>query len=60
MRTRAFPLILGCALASVLVLDTAAVWARAGSGGSRGPVLLDAVLAGLTVEPLAGGAAAGL
>jgi predicted lipid-binding transport protein (Tim44 family) len=36
MRTRAFPLILGCALASVLVLDTAAVWARAGSGGSRG------------------------
>jgi predicted lipid-binding transport protein (Tim44 family) len=36
MRTRAVPLILGCALASVLVLDTAAVWARAGSGGSRG------------------------
>jgi hypothetical protein len=53
MRTRAFPLILGCALASVLVLDTAAVWARAGSGGL-------AVLAFLTVEPLAGGAAAGL
>jgi predicted lipid-binding transport protein (Tim44 family) len=36
MRTRAFPLILGCALASILVLDTAAVWARAGSGGSSG------------------------
>src|SRR2546422_3730603 len=36
MRTRAFPLILGCALVSVLVLDTAAVWARASSGGSRG------------------------
>src|SRR5262245_43184635 len=36
MRTRAFPLILGCALATVLVLDTAAVWARAGSGGSSG------------------------
>ena len=36
MRTRAFPLILGCALVSVLVLDTATVWARASSGGSRG------------------------
>jgi len=36
MRTRVFPLILGCALATVLVLDTATVWARAGSGGSRG------------------------
>ncbi len=36
MRTRAFPLIFGCALVSVLVLDTAAVWARASSGGSRG------------------------
>jgi predicted lipid-binding transport protein (Tim44 family) len=36
MRTRVFPLIFGCALATVLVLDTATVWARAGSGGSRG------------------------
>ena len=36
MRTRVFPLILGCALITVLVVDTAAVWARAGSGGSRG------------------------
>src|SRR5215470_13983076 len=36
MRTRVFPLILGCLFATVLVLDTAAVWARAGSGGSRG------------------------
>src|SRR5262245_11756894 len=36
MRTRVFPLILGCVFATVLVLDTAAVWARAGSGGSRG------------------------
>src|SRR2546426_9867328 len=36
MRTRAFPLILGCALVSVLVVDTAPVWARASSGGSRG------------------------
>src|SRR5262249_57329169 len=36
MRIRVVPLILGCALATVLVLDTAAVWARAGSGGSSG------------------------
>lgn len=36
MRPRALLLILGCALASLLVLDTATVWARAGSGGSRG------------------------
>src|SRR4029450_3880117 len=36
MRPRVFPLILGCALVSVLLLDTATVWARAGSGGSRG------------------------
>lgn len=36
MRPRLLPLILGCALVSVLLVDTASVWARAGSGGSRG------------------------
>jgi predicted lipid-binding transport protein (Tim44 family) len=36
MRPRAFLLILGCALVSLLLLDTATVWARAGGGGSRG------------------------
>jgi len=36
MRTRAFVLIFGLSLASLLLLDTASVWARATSGGSRG------------------------
>jgi len=36
MRPRLVPLIMGCALVSVLLVDTATVWARAGSGGSRG------------------------
>src|SRR5438093_13224203 len=36
MRTRAFVLIFGLSLVSVLLLDTASVWARATSGGSRG------------------------
>ncbi len=36
MRSRAFALIFGLSLISLLVLDTASVWARAGSGGSRG------------------------
>jgi predicted lipid-binding transport protein (Tim44 family) len=36
MRPRAFALIFGLSLISLLVLDTASVWARAGSGGSRG------------------------
>ena len=36
MRTRAFMLIFGLSLASLLLLDTASVWARATSGGSRG------------------------
>ena len=36
MRSRAFALIFGLSLVSLLVLDTASVWARAGSGGSRG------------------------
>ncbi|SRR5882724_7094158 len=36
MRPRAFLLIFGLSLVSLLLLDTASVWARAGSGGSRG------------------------
>jgi len=36
MRTRAFVLIFGLSLVSLLLLDTASVWARATSGGSRG------------------------
>src|SRR5215468_7902536 len=36
MRTRAFLLIFGLSLVSLLLLDTASVWARATSGGSRG------------------------
>jgi predicted lipid-binding transport protein (Tim44 family) len=36
MRPRASWLILGSLLIGLLLLDTAAVWARAGSGGSRG------------------------
>ena len=36
MRPRALLLITGFSLASLLLLDTATVWARAGSGGSRG------------------------
>ncbi len=36
MRPRALLLIVGLSLASLLLLDSATVWARAGSGGSRG------------------------
>lgn len=36
MRTRAFVLIFGLSLVSLLILDTASVWARATGGGSRG------------------------
>ncbi len=36
MRTRAFVLIFGLSLVSLLLLDTTSVWARATSGGSRG------------------------
>jgi predicted lipid-binding transport protein (Tim44 family) len=36
MRSRALLLMFGIFLVSVLFLDTASVWARAGSGGSRG------------------------
>ena len=36
MRTRAFLLIFGLSLVSLLLLDTGSVWARATSGGSRG------------------------
>ena len=36
MRPRALLLIVGLSLASLLLLDNATVWARAGSGGSRG------------------------
>src|SRR5436309_15515442 len=36
MRTRAFVIIFGLSLVSLLLLDTASVWARATSGGSRG------------------------
>jgi predicted lipid-binding transport protein (Tim44 family) len=36
MRSRALLLMFGLSLVSVLLLDTASVWARAGSGGSRG------------------------
>jgi len=36
MRTRAFMLIFGLSLVSLMLLDTASVWARATSGGSRG------------------------
>src|SRR5438309_6763019 len=36
MRSRAFLLMFGLSLVSLLLLDTASVWARATSGGSRG------------------------
>lgn len=36
MRSRAFALMFGLSLVSLLLLDTASVWARATSGGSRG------------------------